>query len=194
MAPNFYAANPGDKRNVVYIRGIINTSYEPAVATYIDGVNQFSLDTYITHLFDIERIEILRGPQGSLYGRNAMGGVINIISKETERETSLFRELTLGDHQKQELLLRLRTLIVDNKLFFASWRYIGQQYFDLANTMRQGPYRLFNGQLGYSYKSWILSLWGKNIFNQLYISYGYSFGAVHLGDPATFGATLSFQN
>src|SRR5204863_2037502 len=77
IAPTFYAGDPGDKRNVSSIRGITTTSYDPAIATYVDGVNQFNLDTYIPQLFDVERIEILRGPQGTLYGRNAMGGVIN---------------------------------------------------------------------------------------------------------------------
>ena len=80
FVPNLYAANPGDNRNVTSIRGITTTSYDPAVATYIDGVNQFGLDTYIAQLEDIDHIEVLRGPQGSLYGRNAMGGVINIVT------------------------------------------------------------------------------------------------------------------
>ncbi len=47
IVPNLYSADPGDNRNVTSIRGITTTSYDPAVATYIDGVNQFGLDTYI---------------------------------------------------------------------------------------------------------------------------------------------------
>ena len=47
FVPNLYSADPGDNRDVVSIRGIATTSYDPAVATYIDGVNQFNLDTYI---------------------------------------------------------------------------------------------------------------------------------------------------
>src|SRR5690606_10547198 len=60
IVPNVYSANPGDNRNVTSIRGITSTSYDPSVATYVDGVNQCSLDTYIAQLFDIERIEVLR--------------------------------------------------------------------------------------------------------------------------------------
>ena len=73
IVPALYSANAGDNRNVTAIRGITTTSYDLAVTTYIDGVNQFGLDTYISTLFDIDRIEVLRGSQGTLYGRNAMG-------------------------------------------------------------------------------------------------------------------------
>ena len=97
LVPNMYAADPGDKRNVISLRGISTTSYDPAMATYIDGVNQFSLDTYIAQLFDVERIEVLRGPQGSLYGRNATAGVINIITKKPENKTNGFAETTIGN-------------------------------------------------------------------------------------------------
>ena len=98
IVPNLYSANSGDNRNVTSIRGIATTSYEQAVATYVDGVNQFSLDTYIPNLFDIERIEVLRGPQGTLYGRNAMGGVINIITKKPSNRTQTYAEVNVGNY------------------------------------------------------------------------------------------------
>ena len=97
IVPNLYSANSGDYRNVTSVRGITTTSYEQAVATYIDGVNQFSLDTYIPQLLDVDRIEILRGPQGTLYGRNAMGGVINIITKKPTNATDLYAEANIGN-------------------------------------------------------------------------------------------------
>lgn len=117
IIPNTYSANPGDNRNVTSIRGITSTSYDPSVATYIDGVNQFSLDTYIAQLFDIERIEVLRGPQGTLYGRNAMGGVINIITTRPGNQTRGFVEVSAGDYGRQRYGLGVRTPIVRNKLF-----------------------------------------------------------------------------
>lgn len=117
IVPNLYATNSGDNRNVTSIRGITTTSYDPAVATYIDGVNQFGLDTYIAPLFDIERIEVLSGPQGTLYGRNAMAGVINIITKQPGNTTTGFAELNFGNFGQQRYALGFRTPLVRNKLY-----------------------------------------------------------------------------
>jgi iron complex outermembrane recepter protein len=117
ITPNLYAASSGDNRNVVSIRGITSTSYDPAVATYIDGVNQFGLDTYIAQLYDIERIEILRGPQGTLYGRNAMGGVINIITRQPSGRTQGFGEISIGNHGQQRYGAGFRAPLVRDKLF-----------------------------------------------------------------------------
>ncbi len=120
VVPNFYSNNSGDDRNVSSIRGITTTSYDPAVATYIDGVNQFSLDTYIAGLNDIERIEVLRGPQGTLYGRNAMGGVINIITKQPTNTTTSFVEINGGSFGQQRYSAGIRTPIIKDKLFFGA--------------------------------------------------------------------------
>jgi iron complex outermembrane recepter protein len=117
IVPNLYSANPGDGRNVTSIRGITSTSYDPSVATYIDGVNQFGLDTYIAQLFDVERIEVLRGPQGTLYGRNAMGGVINIITKQPTNKTDGFVETSFGTYGQQRYSAGVRTALIKDKLF-----------------------------------------------------------------------------
>jgi iron complex outermembrane recepter protein len=117
IIPNLYSTDPGDKRNVTSIRGITTTSYDPTVATYIDGVNQFSLDTYIAQLFDVERIEVLRGPQGTLYGRNAMGGVINIITRQPVNQTNGFASVSIGNHGQQRYEAGIRTPLIKDKLY-----------------------------------------------------------------------------
>jgi iron complex outermembrane receptor protein len=109
VVPNLYSANSGDNRNVTSIRGIGTTSYEQAVATYVDGVNQFNLDTYIPNLYDIERIEVLRGPQGTLYGRNAMGGVVNIITRKPSNRTQAYAEASLGNYGLGRFMASVKT-------------------------------------------------------------------------------------
>ena len=120
IVPNLYSANPGDNRNVTAIRGIATTSYDPAVATYIDGINQYGLDTYISQLYDVDRIEILRGPQGTLYGRNAMGGVINIITKQPSNIFNGFAGVDIGNYGEQRYTLGFRAPLIKDKLYFGA--------------------------------------------------------------------------
>ena len=67
----------------VIIRGITqNRNSEPSVAVVVDGVQQVNAAQFNQELFDIEQIEILKGPQGGLYGRNAIGGAIVVTTKD----------------------------------------------------------------------------------------------------------------
>lgn len=140
IIPNLYAANPGDLRNVISIRGLTTTSYDPAVTTYLDGVSQFSLDTYISQLNDIERIEVLRGPQGTLYGRNSTGGVINIVTKQPSNNTSGFAEISYGNYNFQRYTLGLRTPLIADKLYLGASAMYTQKDGFFSNKSTQSSY------------------------------------------------------
>jgi iron complex outermembrane receptor protein len=120
VIPNLYSADPGDGRDVTSLRGIATTSYDPATTVYIDGVNQFGLDTYIPSLYDIERIEVLRGPQSTLYGRNAMAGVINIITKQPTNTTTGSASYSLGNYGQNRMNIGVKTALIKDKLFFGA--------------------------------------------------------------------------
>ncbi len=151
LVPNLYSSNPGDGRNVTSIRGIGTTSYDPAIATYIDGVNQFGLDTYIASLFDVERIEVLRGPQGTLYGRNAMGGVINIITKQPSNTTTGFAGIDIGNYGQQRYSLGIRAPLIKDKLFFGAAGLYNRQNGFYTNTFNNTKFDKLHGFMGNYY-------------------------------------------
>ncbi|MGI4750438.1 MAG: TonB-dependent receptor [Janthinobacterium lividum] len=172
VVPNLYSSNPGDNRNVTSIRGISTTSYDPAVSTYIDGVSQFGLDTYIAQLLDVERIEVLRGPQGTLYGRNAMGGVINIITKEPGNQTSGFGGIEFGNYGEQRYSFGLRTPLIKDKLFFGVsglYSHLDGYYENLFNQTKFDRQHTFEGNYFLKYiagKNWQITLNAKHNENR----------------------------
>ncbi len=172
VASNLYSSDPGDKRNITSVRGIVSTSYEPAVATYIDGVNQFNLDTYIAQLYNVKRIEILRGPQGTLYGRNAMGGVVNIITERPDEETSGFLEATSGSYGFQRYVAGIETPLIKQKLFFGAAGLYEEKdgyYTNLYDNSYYDRQHSFSGNYYLDYllnKEWEILLNVKHLSNR----------------------------
>lgn len=81
VVPNFYIPDYGSRMtSSVYVRGLGARIDQPVVGMNVDNVPVMSKDGYDFEMVDIERIEILRGPQSMLYGRNTMGGVVNIYT------------------------------------------------------------------------------------------------------------------
>lgn len=81
FVPNLYIPDYGAKlTSAIYIRGIGARSSGQSVGLYVDNVPYLDKSIFDFELTDIQRIEVLRGPQGTLYGRNAMGGIINIYT------------------------------------------------------------------------------------------------------------------
>lgn len=81
LAPNFYLPDYGSRMtSSIYVRGLGARIDQPVVGLNVDGVTYLNKDNYDFDLVDIERIEVLRGPQAILNGRNTMGGQINIVT------------------------------------------------------------------------------------------------------------------
>ena len=81
VMPNFYMPDYGSYANTpVYIRGIGTKSKGSAVGFYVDGVPHFESSAFNIDLSDIAAVNVFRGPQGTLYGRNAIAGIINVYT------------------------------------------------------------------------------------------------------------------
>ena len=103
------------------IRGIgqfdFNPAMEPGVGIYIDDVYYASLMGAQFDLIDLDRIEILRGPQGTLSGRNSIGGSIRLISKKPSGDTGGFVSGTYGSRNRVDLRASGDFVLVPDKLF-----------------------------------------------------------------------------
>lgn len=102
--PNLFMPDYGSKlTSPIYIRGIGSKINSPSVGLYVDGVPYFEKASFDFNFSEIENIEVLRGPQGTLYGRNTMGGIINIKTKSPENYTGSTIKLTAGEYGNRSI-------------------------------------------------------------------------------------------
>jgi iron complex outermembrane receptor protein len=104
-----------------FLRGVgqdesISTS-DPAVGTYIDGVYIARQINNNSYLYDIERIEVLRGPQGTLYGRNTSGGAVRVITRKPEDSAKGYIDLSYGDYDRYDAKAMLNVPFTDTLSF-----------------------------------------------------------------------------
>lgn len=97
----------GSRATTLRIRGIgspgSNSGIDPSVGTFIDGVYQGRAGMSLIDLVDIERVEVLRGPQGTLYGKNTAAGAINILTNRPSLETEGELEITYANDDRLDV-------------------------------------------------------------------------------------------
>ncbi|WP_320040025.1 TonB-dependent receptor plug domain-containing protein [uncultured Desulfobacter sp.] len=99
----------------VTIRGISQfMSLAPSFGFYIDDVHY---NEYDSNFFDIERIELLRGPQGTLYGRNTIGGVLNIVTRKPDNTFTGRVKAGYGNYNTRDMSASVSCPILEDKLF-----------------------------------------------------------------------------
>ncbi len=124
MVPNFSMRDYGSKlTSPVYIRGIGSRINSPSVGLYVDNVPYFEKAAFEFDFFDIESIEVLRGPQGTLYGRNSMGGLINITTKSPANYQGSQVKLSAGNYGSYKLNAGHYHKVNDALMFSLSGNY-----------------------------------------------------------------------
>lgn len=102
------------------IRGMsydeVEKTYEPAVGVSVDGVFFSHNSGAMVDMFDIESIEILRGPQGTLFGRNTMGGTVNIQRTKPSHEFGAKASVSYGSYDQRAIKARVTGSLVEDKL------------------------------------------------------------------------------
>lgn len=125
LTPNLFIPDYGSSlTSAIYIRGIGSRINTPAVGFYVDNIPYMDKSAFDFNLIGIERIDILRGPQGTLYGRNAMGGLIKVHTRSpfSHPETELHLSGSTGNNAARLSLTHRRRL--NSRLAFATGGYL----------------------------------------------------------------------
>jgi iron complex outermembrane receptor protein len=154
------------------IRGLtfadIERSFEPAVATSIDGIFLASNTGALIDMFDVESIEVLRGPQGTLFGRNTIGGIINVKRSRPTGELGAKLSATIGSYGRHDFKGVFNTPIIKDILalkvglvsingdsftrnFTSGKRDPGLKRFGFTGTVLLTPSDNFEATLTYEY-------------------------------------------
>ena len=134
------------KLTIFNLRGIsqntFNDNNEGPVAVYVDDAYVGSLNGISGQMFDLERAEILRGPQGTLFGRNATGGLIHYISRDaSDEEINGYVEVGFGEFDRQTLEFALGGSLSDNVRARVSGQWLEMDgYIESVNTHFPDPF------------------------------------------------------
>lgn len=154
LAPNFHVSPAGGGYYLMSVRGINSYSRVPAVVSYVDDVPIFNGYIMGYNLQDVERMEFLRGPQGTLFGRGASGGVLTIKTKQPTNTLSGFAEASMGNNNQQRYNAGIRLPLVKDKLFFSAsgvYSHLNGFFTNQFNGRRVGDETAWGGNVKLSF-------------------------------------------
>jgi iron complex outermembrane recepter protein len=120
----FRASRATNSTLTAYIRAVGQQDplwgFEPGVGVYVDDVYYARPQAAVLDVFDVERIEVLRGPQGTLYGKNTVGGAIKYITKRMTGEAGGKIKVSAGSYGQQDFLLSGQLPVIEDKLYLGA--------------------------------------------------------------------------
>jgi iron complex outermembrane receptor protein len=155
--PNVTIAPSGGvfgKTAAIYIRGVglddSDFAYDPAVGVYVDDVYQGTAFGSIFSLWDIDRVEVLRGPQGTLFGKNSEGGAIRLFTPEATGDNSGSVSVGYGSYNREIVRGDADVSLVEDKLFLRVSYGIDKSdgYFHLLDYICMNPQDANKGTVG----------------------------------------------
>ena len=127
----------------IFIRGIGNgdpgSTVDPSVGLYVDGVYLPRTVNSSLDLFDVEQVEVLRGPQGTLFGRNTTAGAINYRTKRPTGDTAARGSITLGSYGQRDIRVSAETPLIEDVLAFKMSAFSQEHDGYFTNTFVGGP-------------------------------------------------------
>ncbi|PCH61803.1 MAG: TonB-dependent receptor [SAR86 cluster bacterium] len=116
-----------------FIRGIGQQDplwgFEPGIGIYVDDVYIARPQAAVLDVYDVERIEVLRGPQGTLYGKNTIGGAVKYVTSQLTGETKGKIKLSTGAYGQQDITVSGQVALIEDRLFLGG---------AIANLQRDG--------------------------------------------------------
>lgn len=121
ISPGFKIADTQSTDKVSALRGVNSFAYgfglEESIPFYLDGVYLGNGFDMLGDLLDIQQVEVLKGPQGTLFGRNASGGAVNVITNKPSEEFEAMISATLGNYGLRTVNALLNTSLIDDTLY-----------------------------------------------------------------------------
>lgn len=203
MIPNLFMPDYGTKlTSPIYIRGIGSRINSPSVGLYVDGIPYFEKSTFDFDFSDVSMIEVLRGPQGTLYGRNTMGGIINVTTHSPLSYEGTHINLSTGNYDRLQGTVSHYQKINDHWGFSVTGNYIhnGGYFYNVTTDSKADKMNSGGGRIRLRYNK---DRWDVNIISNYEYSdqSGYPYmlvdtltkktTVVNYNDPSFFRRELS---
>jgi iron complex outermembrane recepter protein len=140
----------GNNQPTFSIRGISGgggTTSERGVALYIDGIYVPRTNGSVFKVFDLERVEVLRGPQGTLFGRNSTGGAIRLVTKQPGQDFESYVRATVGNFQRRDISGMVNIPVSDRLSLRAQAAFLNEEGYVKRGTQNLGSSKDAVGRL-----------------------------------------------